>query len=284
MSARLTAALRETAARTDALLDRFLAYPPDKPRSEACTKPAAIPRWTAASASVPSSPPRLPTRSARPLPDGFAAAVELIHCASLIHDDLPAMDNDDFRRGKPSNHRKFGEPTAILAGDALLIKAFGLLAESGCRRRKAGPAAARCPSTPARDGMCGGQQIDLDHRQGRRTAILREQGRKKRPARCWRPPPSWTIAGGGTPGAGARGRAVRLRARDGLPDGRRPASTCGGSAAAVGKTVGGRGRRKATTRRCTASETERLAAAYSAQAEGGAWARSGGAVRALLYG
>ncbi|HHV64143.1 MAG TPA: polyprenyl synthetase family protein [Peptococcaceae bacterium] len=58
-----------------------------------------------------------------------ASALELIHTYSLIHDDLPAMDNDDFRRGKPSNHKKFGEAAAILAGDALLTYSFELLAQ-----------------------------------------------------------------------------------------------------------------------------------------------------------
>jgi geranylgeranyl pyrophosphate synthase len=60
-----------------------------------------------------------------------AAAVELVHCYSLIHDDLPAMDDDDLRRGQPTNHRVFGESTAILAGDALLTLAFAWLAEAG---------------------------------------------------------------------------------------------------------------------------------------------------------
>ena len=54
----------------------------------------------------------------------FLQAVEMVHCYSLVHDDLPAMDNDDFRRGRPTNHRKFGEDTAILCGDALLTLAF----------------------------------------------------------------------------------------------------------------------------------------------------------------
>jgi geranylgeranyl diphosphate synthase, type II len=58
-------------------------------------------------------------------------AVELVHCYSLIHDDLPAMDDDDVRRGRPSNHKAFDEATAILAGDALLALAFGWLAEAG---------------------------------------------------------------------------------------------------------------------------------------------------------
>jgi geranylgeranyl pyrophosphate synthase len=60
-----------------------------------------------------------------------AAAVELVHCYSLVHDDLPAMDDDDFRRGQPTNHKAFGEATAILAGDALLTLAFQWLAEAG---------------------------------------------------------------------------------------------------------------------------------------------------------
>jgi geranylgeranyl diphosphate synthase, type II len=61
------------------------------------------------------------------------AAVELVHCYSLIHDDLPAMDDDDLRRGRPSNHKVFGEATAILAGDALLTLAFDWIAEAGGR-------------------------------------------------------------------------------------------------------------------------------------------------------
>ena len=59
-----------------------------------------------------------------------AAAIEMIHTYSLIHDDLPAMDNDDLRRGRPTVHRQFDEATAILAGDALLTKAFVLIADS----------------------------------------------------------------------------------------------------------------------------------------------------------
>lgn len=61
----------------------------------------------------------------------YACAIEMIHTYSLIHDDLPCMDNDDFRRGKPTNHKKFGEATALLAGDSLLTYAFGV-AVSGC--------------------------------------------------------------------------------------------------------------------------------------------------------
>ena len=58
--------------------------------------------------------------------DAYLCAIEMIHTYSLIHDDLPAMDDDDYRRGKPTNHKVFGEATAILAGDALLNDAFSL--------------------------------------------------------------------------------------------------------------------------------------------------------------
>jgi geranylgeranyl pyrophosphate synthase len=67
-----------------------------------------------------------------------AASVELVHCYSLIHDDLPAMDDDDLRRGKPTSHKVFGEATAILAGDALLTLAFEWIAEAGMAARASG--------------------------------------------------------------------------------------------------------------------------------------------------
>jgi geranylgeranyl diphosphate synthase type II len=70
---------------------------------------------------------------ARAMP--LACAVECIHTYSLIHDDLPAMDDDDFRRGKPTNHKVFGEGIAILAGDALLTQAFEIAAQSACPKR-----------------------------------------------------------------------------------------------------------------------------------------------------
>ena len=76
----------------------------------------------------------------------LACAVEMIHTYSLIHDDLPAMDDDDLRRGKPTSHKVFGEAIAILAGDALLTRAFHLLADVAPRRGRAdaaAPAAAR---------------------------------------------------------------------------------------------------------------------------------------------
>src|SRR5215470_2250479 len=91
-------------------------------------------------------------------------SVELVHCYSLIHDDLPSMDDDDFRRGRPSNHRAFGEATAILAGDALLTLAFEWIAEAGERADR--PAAyLRASHVLAKGagmaGMVRGQARDL---------------------------------------------------------------------------------------------------------------------------
>ena len=62
--------------------------------------------------------------------DAAAAAIELLHCASLVHDDLPCFDDAPIRRGKPSVHRAFGEPLAVLAGDALIVLAFETLARA----------------------------------------------------------------------------------------------------------------------------------------------------------
>jgi len=99
--------------------------------------------------------------SAKILP--FAAAIECIHTYSLIHDDLPAMDDDDLRRGKPTNHKVYGEATAILAGDALLTEAFGMmlnLAEIPAGRVLQAASIMAYGAGP--NGMVGGQQIDMD--------------------------------------------------------------------------------------------------------------------------
>ena len=94
--------------------------------------------------------------------ENFEMAIECIHTYSLVHDDLPSMDNDDMRRGKPSCHIKFGEANALLAGDALLTKAFSLAAETSKIRPvnvlKAISVLADCSGI---DGMIGGQVIDL---------------------------------------------------------------------------------------------------------------------------
>src|SRR5262249_35404824 len=112
-----------------------------------------------------------------------AIAVEMIHAYSLVHDDLPAMDDDDLRRGQPPCHKKFDEATALLAGDALLTMAFQTLAEG-----YPGAAGAACCAELARAagaaGMVGGQADDLamerDERPDKRTAEVLEyvHGRK----------------------------------------------------------------------------------------------------------
>ena len=95
----------------------------------------------------------------------FACAVEMIHTYSLIHDDLPCMDDDDLRRGKPSNHKVFGEDTALLAGDALQTLAFEILASDKTAKLTGDNACRRAVNTLARYsgcvGMAGGQMIDL---------------------------------------------------------------------------------------------------------------------------
>ena len=92
-----------------------------------------------------------------------AAAVEMVHCYSLVHDDLPAMDDDDLRRGQPTCHVRFDEATAILAGDALLTRAFEVLADIPTHpdpqvRSQLALALARAAGA---DGMVGGQMLDL---------------------------------------------------------------------------------------------------------------------------
>lgn len=93
----------------------------------------------------------------------FAGAVEYIHTYSLIHDDLPCMDNDDFRRGKPSCHKKFGETTALLAGDALLTHAFGLVCDAPLPADRIVKAVNALTSKSGVPGMIGGQVIDLKY-------------------------------------------------------------------------------------------------------------------------
>lgn len=93
-----------------------------------------------------------------------AAAVELLHCYSLVHDDLPAMDNDELRRGRPTVWKAFGQATAILAGDALLTLAFEILADPGTHsdpavRSQLVLGLARASGAA---GMAGGQQLDLE--------------------------------------------------------------------------------------------------------------------------
>ena len=102
-----------------------------------------------------------------------AVALEMIHTFSLIHDDLPGMDDDDWRRGRPSNHIVFGEGMAILAGDALLALGFQTLAASPLGRAKDPRALIRIVTeATGTEGMIGGQAMDLLS-EGKRTSLKR---------------------------------------------------------------------------------------------------------------
>ena len=94
-----------------------------------------------------------------------AAAIEMIHTFSLIHDDLPCMDNDDFRRGKPSCHKKFGEACAVLAGDALAIRPFQVIAESELNDSMKIKLIAELACSSGAEGLIGGQIIDMENEQ-----------------------------------------------------------------------------------------------------------------------
>ncbi|MGB2967437.1 MAG: polyprenyl synthetase family protein, partial [Phycisphaerae bacterium] len=112
-----------------------------------------------------------------------ACAVEMVHTYSLIHDDLPAMDNDDLRHGRPSCHKAFGEATAILAGDALFTEAFGLLAtrvEDAATSRRL---VALLASAAGASGMVAGQVADLRaEREDLRDAHLLEEIHRRKTA------------------------------------------------------------------------------------------------------
>ena len=110
----------------------------------------------------------------------FAAAVEMIHTYSLIHDDLPCMDDDDFRRGRPTNHKVYGEAIAVLAGDGLLTAAFSYLAKapySADVKIRAVEILAECAGEL---GMVGGQVLDMssEQRQCTKQEVLDIQSRK----------------------------------------------------------------------------------------------------------
>ena len=108
----------------------------------------------------------------------FAAAIEMIHTYSLIHDDLPSMDNDDFRRGRPTNHKVYGEALAILAGDALLTDAF--LVASRAKVPDLGRAIALLAQCAGSLGMVGGQVLDIMSEERELTAqeVVDIQSRK----------------------------------------------------------------------------------------------------------
>lgn len=103
----------------------------------------------------------------------FACALEMVHAYSLIHDDLPCMDDDDLRRGKPSCHIAFGEATALLAGDGLLTKAFEVLGSAeGMSARQIACAVLTLARAAGHQGMIGGQRMDLEN-EGQAVSIER---------------------------------------------------------------------------------------------------------------
>lgn len=99
----------------------------------------------------------------------FASAVEMVHTYSLIHDDLPSMDNDDLRRGKPTNHKIYGEATATLAGDALLTGAFEILCAADLSAELKLSAVRILSQAAGAEGMVGGQIMDLAAEEGEPT-------------------------------------------------------------------------------------------------------------------
>lgn len=159
----LDAALKAVGAAVDAMLDRLL---PPAPGLEA---PVVEAMRYAAIGGGKRLRPFLAVAAAHQFTVGeipalrVGAAIEMIHAYSLVHDDLPAMDDSDLRRGRPSVHKAFDEATAILAGDGLLTRAFGVLAEDDTHSDPA----VRCELVRAAaeaagsHGMVGGQMIDL---------------------------------------------------------------------------------------------------------------------------
>lgn len=100
----------------------------------------------------------------------LGCAVEMLHTYSLIHDDMPCMDNDDLRRGKPTNHKVYGEWLAMLAGDALQAEAFYTIANCGLHSAQIMEAVKVLGHAAGQRGICGGQYLDLDGEGKERTA------------------------------------------------------------------------------------------------------------------
>src|SRR5690348_13453016 len=145
------------------------------------------------------------------LPKGIeevGAALEMLHTYSLIHDDLPALDNDDLRRGRPTCHKAFGEATAILAGDALQTQAYEVLARVRC------PAEARvriieevARGTGTTDGMIGGQVVDLESEHKKPDAETLQYIHRSKTAALI----TASVVAGGIYGGGSAEQVDRLR-------------------------------------------------------------------------
>ena len=209
--------------------------------------------------------------------DQAALAVEMIHTYSLIHDDLPAMDNDDYRRGKPTNHKVYGEAMAILAGDGLLTDAFRTLTQAPLPPERIAACAACLAENAGSRGMVGGQALDMlaGERELTEAEVRAIQTRKTgcliKAACCL-----GVLCGGGTAdqlaaaGRYADSLGLAFQVRDDMLD-------VEGDAATLGKATGVDGAKNTFVRlwgldRCrdlVAEETERAAAALSAFADPG---------------
>ena len=174
-------ALREAAAATDALLEQLLS-------ESASPRLLSAMRYAALGAGK-RLRPFLVVESARlfNVPAASAlrvgAALECVHCYSLVHDDLPAMDDDDLRRGKPTAHKKFDEATAILAGDSLLTLAFEILAQNETHADASVRSALvlELAQASGMNGMAGGQMLDIEAEAGATQtldSIIRIQAHK----------------------------------------------------------------------------------------------------------
>ena len=155
-------ALQDVATATDAMLDQLLSQ-------SASPRLLSAMRYAALGAGK-RLRPFLVIESARlfNMPQAQAlrvgAALECVHCYSLVHDDLPAMDNDDLRRGKPTTHKKFDEATAILAGDSLLTLAFEILAHDETHEDASvrSTLVVELAKASGMNGMAGGQMLDIE--------------------------------------------------------------------------------------------------------------------------
>ena len=194
----------------------------------------------------------------------FAAAIEMIQTYSLIHDDLPAMDNDDFRRGRPTNHRVYGEALAILAGDALLTDAFAMAARNEVADLEALRTAmgilSECTGSL---GMVGGQVLDMESevRELTEEEVLAIQSRKTGcliSAACC----LGVIAGGGTEtqleaaAQFAAGLGLAFQIRDDMLD-------VIGTQAEMGKGVGTDGKKNTFVRLYGLEKCEALVEKYT---------------------
>ncbi len=177
--------LRDVAAETETTLDRVLAGRPAAGETARPERLIAAMRYAALGAGKRIRPFLLVECAALFGVTGTAvleagAALECLHCYSLVHDDLPAMDDDDLRRGRPTVHKQFDEATAILAGDALLTIAFDILAHLDADAETRVALVAGLGRAAGIGGMAGGQMLDIEAQNERldEPATLRLQAMK----------------------------------------------------------------------------------------------------------